>query len=155
MLKCTDTHIKLLTGHQGIFSKLWHHAQVWEKFICLFDERSPSSLTGSAQHTQVLTISFKLLDLTLHNGLSDGLSTPPPPSIVHTVMKYDLISVSAAASVTPLASQPQTLPLQFPLCLFPLYLFGLFPSHLCRLYLPESLIQPPNKESVSPWREIA
>lgn len=76
------------------------------KFICLFDESSLLSSRWTGQHRLPASQtkcwqSLLSSGVTLLHGLSDGLSTLPPLSTVHTVMKYDLISVSAALSVTP------------------------------------------------------
>lgn len=131
--------------------------QVWENSsVCLTSPPSCSSLwTGQHRLPPSQAKCWQSLlssRVTLLHGLSDGLSTLPSLSTVHTVMKYDLISVSAALSVTPHCLK---------LChsnflhIYSDLFFPLFSSHLCYFGCPESLIQPQTRKSRSPWREIA
>ena len=113
--------------------KVWHYTHRYEK-IHLFVWRVLTLCervnTAHWYHTHTKcwqsTLSFAV---TVLHGLSDA---PPPP--LHTVMKYDLISVSAALGHTSLTSLSQILSLQFPFCLIPPHLLWLpppFHSHLC------------------------
>lgn len=89
----------------GIFSKLWHYTGM-RKFMFVWRALPLLSLSlWAGQHSispsQAMCWQSPLsLGMTIFHGLSDGLSTLPLLSTVHTVMKYDLIPVSAALSVT-------------------------------------------------------